>query len=680
MRKLIRTKRLLLSFSLLLVLSLMLIFFNQCRTHSGSGEIIFIENGKIKLGFEKGTGRFVSFSDLKTSLEFIDPRVVEGLPWEINVHPSSSLGSLIKNPRGTLTAGNAGIRQMSWSYPGALTMQVIAFYSPDIQGFYAACNDSLSYVKDFSIRQGSLNTLEYRMVNYPEFDPALNTYRPSYEAIIGSFQGDWITAALQYKEWGTKQKWCRDSRFKNRLSPAWLDSTALWVWNRGESDNVLKPAVELKKRLGLPVNVFWHWWHHCSYDDHFPEYFPPREGRKSFTDAVSWAQKEGVRPIVYMNSIQWGDSTESWKTENAAPYSVKDTDGKMKSHTYNIFTGKSLTPMCMATEFWRNKYASLCDSAVNTYHTNGIYMDQACLNMKCYDTKHTHSTGGGNYWVENFGRLTGQIRSAITNRTQPILAGEGSGENWMPYLDLLLTLPVSRERYAGVTNTETIPFFQAVYHEYAVTYGNYSSLVTPPYDRLWPKEYAPKGTELPLDKDFDKQFLMEQARSFVWGMQPTIANYHNFLASERKEEIDYLTEMARLRYKALKYLLYGEFCRGPEIESPEEEIKISKLSIYAGREGKSVTVFQEKVPLLYSGTWRTRDKQIGIALASIAGQDLPVEFSIQPEDYDLPSKKDIYMTIDKGRKLLDTSMGGPVHIQFSLPPRGLCLIEIVPSQ
>ena len=47
---------------------------------------------------------------------------------------------------------------------------------------------------------------------------------------------------------------------------------------------------------------------------------------------------------------------------------------------------------------------------------------------------------------------------------------------------------------------ETIPFFQAVYHEYSITYGNYSSLLVPPYDELWPAEYAPKALEM-LDKN-----------------------------------------------------------------------------------------------------------------------------------------------------------------------------------
>ena len=68
-------------------------------------------------------------------------------------------------------------------------------------------------------------------------------------------------------------------------------------------------------------------------------------------------------------------------------------------------------------------------------------------------------------------------------RGEIVLAGEGCGEAWLPYLDLMLTLQVSRERYSPPNDPwEVIPFFQAVYHPYAVTYGSYSSLTMPPYD------------------------------------------------------------------------------------------------------------------------------------------------------------------------------------------------------
>lgn len=739
--------------------------FCQCKT-STSDNIVFIENGKIKLGFEKKTGKFLVFNDLVSGHEFINQTLVRNLPWEIKTQSSADksstekefspakfslskvdpftlilkwekfenmkklnvkaeisldkndafsywnisvngfedaiiskvvfpriegikdmrneelvipawMGSLMKNPRKVLSNRRNG--RIEWSYPGSLSSQVIAIYNSDKNGFYASCDDSLSYAKNFSLTLDTLNTLVYEMINYPSFpNPKSDTYSPNYKGIIGSFEGDWIDVANIYSKFALNQKWAKESRFKNGLTPSWLENSALWVWNRGKSANVLKPAIELKQILGLPVNVLWHWWHNCSYDDNFPEYLPPREGKQSFINAVKSAQNAGVNSIVYMNALQWGEATEGWKSEKIKPYTVKDINGNVRSHVYNVFTGNALINMCVGTEFWRDHYSSLCDSVVNTYQTNGVYMDQTCLSVMCYDESHGHSIGGGNYWVENSGKLINQIRSKDFGVEKPIFTGEGSSENWLPHLDAFLTLQASRERYEGVGNTETIPFFQAVFHQYGITFGSYSSLVTPPYDELWPKEYAPNNIEQPLDEMFNKQFLMEQARSFVWGMQPTIANYHSFLVSERKEEIDYLINIVKTRYNALDYLLYGEFCRNPDLKVPSEDIKISKLSIYAGRTGETVTTFEKNVPSLYVGTWKAKNGNIAVALASISDEIIPVDFTIDPKNYNISSEGKVNIIKASGKKYLKTYLNN-IHIEMKLNPKDIIIIEIVPQ-
>jgi len=323
-------------------------------------------------------------------------------------------------------------------------MQCIALYSPGKRGFYAACNDTMAFRKTFSFVLDSSENLIYELNSFPAIEAGSDKYEPTYSSIIGSFKGDWITAAEIYHEWGTKQKWARESRFKTGLTPDWLKKTALWVWNRGKSSNVLIPASELQNRINLPVSVFWHWWHGCSYDDGFPEYMPPREGKESFIAAMTAANKKGINAIVYMNQALWGTTTMSWKNENAEKYAAKDSKGKILTHVFNIFSGKPAAYMCMGTQFWKDKYSALCDSAVNTYGANGVYMDMACLNTMCFDTSHGHPVGGGNYHLENFSKMTSLIRSKISDKENLVLAGEGAGEVWLPYLDLFLTMAVSK--------------------------------------------------------------------------------------------------------------------------------------------------------------------------------------------------------------------------------------------
>ncbi|MBC9934928.1 DUF6259 domain-containing protein [Chitinophaga qingshengii] len=575
------------------------------------------------------------------------------------------LGELYKSPR-------SGAQHYTWHYPGLLSMQVLSLYNPRTHGFYAACNDAQSYAKSFSISTDSLRRLSYQMEHYPVIAAGDGVYTLPYDAVIGAFKGDWLSAATIYREWAIRQRWCRDSRFRKQAIPNPTAATALWVWNRGRSGNVLTPALDIKQRIGLPVNVLWHWWHGCSYDDGFPEYFPPREGDTAFKSAIDKAREQGVNALVYMNAFQWGTATKSFEAEHALNWAVKDKAGNTGAHIYNIFTQHSLTPMCLATSFWKNKYAALARQAIHDYGTSGIYMDQACLHQRCYDPSHGHSTGGGNYWVSHFGKLTQQIRT----QNNTILAGEGCGESWLPYLDAFLSLQVSRERYAGVTGPATIPFFQAVYHDYAITFGSYASLVSPPYDELWPAAYAPATSEQPLPAEFDEQFLMEQARAFVWGQQPTIANYHETLAIDKKKEIDYLIRLVQTRYKSLPYLLYGRFMRPPEMVIPEKNIAVSRLSIYTGQHQDRVTRQEQRVPLLYTGAWKAANGRLGVAVASISEEALPVRFHMRARDYGLPATGKVYVTSVSGRRLLSTYKKGIVEVSYQLEERGACMIEI----
>ena len=330
--------------------------------------------------------------------------------------------------------------------------------------------------------------------------------------------------------------------------------------------------------------------------------------------------------------------------------------------------------MCMATQFWRDKYASLCDTVVNHYHTDGVYMDQACSGMACYNPDHGHPVGGGSYWHEGFVKLTDQIRSTFQEGADAVLAGEGSAEDWIPVLDDFLTLEPSYERYSGVTNREPIPLFQAVYHEYAITYGSYSSLVYPPYDEMWPKEFRPSNSETLLPEEFNLQFRMEQARAFTWGMQPTLANYHSFLFETRKNEMEYLVDLLKTRYNALDYLLYGSFVDIVDFPSVQLTIPMSRVSIYAGRTGKTVTRCEKQISTVFSAAWRSRQGNLGIAISNIADEPAEVVFKVEAEKYGLPGKGTVSMISASGKEARGQYAEGD-EIICQIPPRSNRVLE-----
>ena len=229
-----------------------------------------------------------------------------------------------------------------------------------------------------------------------------------------------------------------------------------------------------------------------------------------------------------MNQRLWGMTTaQLGQTKHAERFAVKNPDGTVTPEVYNTFMKVPCASMCMGTDFWRAKYAGLATEAVCDLGVDGIYMDQACSSLACYDATHGHPLGGGAWWMQGFHdtRERDIRQRCAARRKQVALAGEGCGEAWLPHLDLMLSLQVSMERYAAPGEWEPIPLFHAVYHDCAMLYGNYSSLTRPPYDDLWPAEFAPPEPLQLLDEKFAQQFRLEQGRAFVWGQQPTIANF-----------------------------------------------------------------------------------------------------------------------------------------------------------
>ncbi|MBN2314745.1 MAG: hypothetical protein JXM79_12515 [Sedimentisphaerales bacterium] len=586
------------------------------------------------------------------------------------------LGQLSTDPRRLLRGQDGRGRRLAWGYPDLLSVQCLAYYNDGGDGFYAACDDTAALRKTFAFWGATDDQVHFETVHYPENEAAgEDRYVLPYNVLLGTFQGDWITAAERYRAWAVHQRWAKESRLRRGLVPQWLLDTGAWIWNRGRSPGVLPPAVALQKRLGLPVSVFWHWWHGCPYDIGFPEYLPPREGTEAFKQAAARAHDEGVRFIVYMNQRAWGMSTRSWKDEGAERFAVKEPDGKVRPEVYNIFNGQALASMCLATSFWRDKYAGLAEEAFKDLGVDGIYMDQACSHRACYDPNHGHPVGGGDSWMKGFRTLSNDIRTRCNADRRIVLAGEGCGEAWLPYLDLMLTLQVSRERYSSPTDPwDVIPFFQAVYHPYAVTYGSYSSLTMPPYDDLWPAQFAPREPLVLLDRKYSRQFYLEQARAFVWGQQPALANFRTEHFDQRPEEIEYVMRLAKVRSRAMKYLLHGEFLRPPNLDAPEVTSDFSRLSIYAGQKSR-LTSYRKRHPLVIAGAWRATDGDVGIALASIADRTLPLSLALDWAYYRLPNQARVYRIDETGRHPIGPLPGDASPLKLELPARQALIVE-----
>lgn len=591
----------------------------------------------------------------------------------------SWMGQIARNPRALLTTAAGASKRLEFVYPGATSMQVLALSNATRGGLYFAADDSAAYRKSFALWGEAGGTAGYDMVHVPSDPGKSNSYAPSYSAIVGAIAGDWLSAIERYRAWGTKQYWARNSRLRTNTTPAWMRETGIWEWNRGTSKQVLEPAAALQADAKLPVNVFWHWWHNGPYDTSFPDYLPPREGAAPFTNAVKTAHDAGLHAIVYMNQRLWCTNTPSWTRENAERYAVRERDGTLRLETYNVFNPLPCATMDIATPFWRNKYAGIADTVLKQYGIDGIYMDQAVLSLIDWSPDHGHPVGGGNYWMQGFRALARDLRARNTAKPAGF-AGEGGGESWMPDLDAFLTLQVSEERYADPANGwEVIPMFQAAYHPYALTYGTYGSLTLPPYDDLWPVEKRPATAMTLLDTKYVRQFHLEQARMFVWGMQPTIANFLPNQLTERRAEIDYLEQLARLRYGLREFFQTGTFIRAPKLDVPTAELLLSRISIYAARLGGPIEAHTTQPEVLHSA-WRAADGRIAIAMAGINQSPLTATLKLPARAYGLPAATRVIRHDNTGAHPLGTLGSATRDFAIQLAPLQAAVIELVPPK
>jgi hypothetical protein len=256
------------------------------------------------------------------------------------------------------------------------------------------------------------------------------------------------------------------------------------------------------------------------------------------------------------------------------------------------------------------------------------------------------------------------------------LAGEGCGETWLPYLDLMLSLQISQERYAAPGPGEPIPFFPAVYHGYTVLYGNYASLTRPPYDPLWPKDSAPEHPLQLLDEKFRYQFRLEQARTLVWGQQPCLSNFRSEHLQERRADLAYVRRLVQLRQTALPYLLYGTFLRPPRMEIPDMEVDMSRLSIYAGQQG-TVQEYRKHVPQYLAGAWRAEDWSTAVAVANITDTDQRIHFTLSRKEYGLPDRGSVYKQLPEGRTPVGPFENGQATITDTLAAAEAVIYEFV---
>ena len=164
-----------------------------------------------------------------------------------------SMGLVAANPRKLIGGPDGRGRRLDWLYPG-LSLQCLAYYEDAGPGFYAACDDPLAHVKRLAVWGDANERMHFEIVHLPEQEAAgRERYQLPYAVVLGTFQGDWTTAAELYRASASARAFAEQGRLHRGLVPAWVRQTGLWVWNRGRSPGVSAaglPNAEASRRAG----------------------------------------------------------------------------------------------------------------------------------------------------------------------------------------------------------------------------------------------------------------------------------------------------------------------------------------------------------------------------------------------------------------------------------------------
>jgi len=206
-------------------------------------------------GAEAMTSWHIALSGLGTlGVEQVRFPRIEGIP---PLGPGEELavpqwmGQRTKDPGAQFAGRDGRGARREWSYPGNMAIQVMALYHPERAGLYLAGDDTLAYRRTVAFWGDGTGAQSYEVAQaLPDPELPKEAWDQPFSSIVGTFQGDWITAVERYRTWGTRQHWARNSRLNRGLVPGWLRETGMWVWTGGGLPACSRPPWSCAGRWG----------------------------------------------------------------------------------------------------------------------------------------------------------------------------------------------------------------------------------------------------------------------------------------------------------------------------------------------------------------------------------------------------------------------------------------------
>eukprot|EP01103_Thecamoeba_quadrilineata_P010711 TRINITY_DN2388_c0_g1_i1.p1 TRINITY_DN2388_c0_g1~~TRINITY_DN2388_c0_g1_i1.p1 ORF type:complete len:590 (-),score=80.07 TRINITY_DN2388_c0_g1_i1:543-2312(-) len=353
--------------------------------------------------------------------------------WQVNFPLISNFYNITGNFYQSVLYGQISSAQSSFSayWPdAAAAMQFLAYLPNQDEGLYVATHDGIGYVKQFIYNYDTYSGIEvehpiYAQLLVQQYPENMGTtglsYESPYDVVIQPFLGQWWDATQIYRNWVLKNAiWCQKGNLRNRTDiPSWLEKVGVWVnpgngnYQQGDPFVLLPQLMNFYEYFKMPVAVHWYQYNPEPFNCNYPQYLPPKEG---FGEVIEYlhANYPDVKLVPYTNARIFDQNSELWDSLNASSWATKSAAARMNPQTlqYNIevYSGQETSVMCPATDFWPATMGSIVQEFYDTYHVDGIYLDQIAARPAdlCFDPSHGHPLGGGHHWVDGTRNLISQ--------------------------------------------------------------------------------------------------------------------------------------------------------------------------------------------------------------------------------------------------------------------------------
>lgn len=523
----------------------------------------------------------------------------------------------------------------------------------DAGGLYLAAEDGSVHRKCFcTVPHPDDHAFEWRITHYPSGVKPGRAWRLPYPVALAALQRDWYEAARYYRTAIIRRK--RLPHLSRRTDiPTWFLHTHVWLQGQDEAperDRMQRHVAYLKalrQRLDQPFGFHWYLWQKGrTHDTRYPDFFPAAPG---FADAIAALRQSGVYAMPYINVELFDTMTEMWTKDQAERWASRKPDGTLHKVIWQETPeGPRMVNMCPGTSYWRELMARTIARLAVDYGADAVYLDELHVYpYPCHARNHEHADIGGDYFGRGYRTMIQMAnRQLHSQRREPLaLTCEQFSD---AYAD-----SVAGQLAWSDIHPDMVPMFQSAIKDRTIEFG--LMMVRPEIEHM-------------------PSFAAKMGRCFCLGRQLGWINFHqaDLMKPALDQQVDMLRRLSRCRAQHMKYLVYGDFLRPPDLRSGGHHTVPWSQYPYESYDPAPV-----QMPRVMGAAYRAPSGELGLVLCNTTDTAVTVNVPVEIADWsltpDVPYRRTDWMD---GRTGTTTSVDVTQGLRMTIPAYTPAVLEL----